>query len=41
MLFHEIELSGPYELNEVVFKRVFLGLNPKREVLCLNSRVDV
>ena len=41
VLFHQIKLSNAYELNEVAFKGVCLGLNPKRKVLYLPFKVDV
>ena len=41
VLFNEVELCCALEFNEVMFKRVCLGLNPKREVLCLSSKVFV
>ena len=31
VLFHQIELSYAYDLNEVMFKRVCLGLNPREK----------
>ena len=41
VLFHVIELSCASEFKKVVFTGIFLGLNSKRKVLCLNFKVDV
>ena len=40
VLFHDIELSGAKEFNEIVLKRVYQSLNPKRKVLGLTCKVD-
>ena len=29
------------KFNEVIFKRVCFGSNPKREMLCLTCKIDV
>ena len=38
-LFHEFEICGSYELNEVMSKRVCLSLNPKRRCYAILVRL--